>query len=96
MTCVADDAPRPVHAPHEQQPPAAAAAYKPASKAFIVPPPPPPKFSFTKQFPHPPQHAILLRIVGVLLGRDLQQRRESRRVTIDAMPDALRDLESTL
>ena len=45
-----------------------------------------------EQAAHPPQHAVLLRVVGVVLARDLEHGREGGRVGVDAVSDAFRDL----
>ena len=45
-----------------------------------------------EQTPHPAQHAVLLRVVGVVLARDLEDGRERGRVRVDAVADALGDL----
>lgn len=45
-----------------------------------------------EQPPHPPQHTILLWVIRMILGRDLQQRRESLRVAIHSGSDPVCDL----
>lgn len=46
----------------------------------------------SKEPAHPLQHTILLRVVRVVLGRDLKQRGESGRVRLDAVSYLLGDL----
>src|SRR6266536_335452 len=45
-----------------------------------------------KQPPHPPQHTIFLRIVRMILTRDLEYRREVLRVCVNRIPYPLCDL----
>lgn len=40
----------------------------------------------SKEPAHPPEHAVLLGVVGVVLARDLEDCRERCRVCIDAVP----------
>jgi hypothetical protein len=51
-----------------------------------------PRCLLAKQPPDALQHTVLLGVVGVVLGGDLEQRGESGRVCLDAVSYALGDL----
>ena len=51
-----------------------------------------PAVSLAKQPSHAPQHAVLFRVVWVVFARDLQHRRESRRVCVDTVPYPISNL----
>ena len=48
--------------------------------------------SFSKEPPHALQHAVLVRVVGMVFGGYLEERGESGRVCLDSVPYALCNL----
>ncbi len=48
-----------------------------------------------EQPPHPPQDTIFLRIIRVILARNLQKRRKRFRICFDLMPYPLRNLPTS-
>lgn len=48
--------------------------------------------SLAKQSPHPPQHAVLLRVVRVVFAWDLEDGGKGSRVRVNAVADLVGDL----